>query len=84
MVVAASGIVDYARTPTDLTSGADQPVAELWHRAARLSPVAGASNSARGISCGMSAALIVSARAMKPLTVNDLKRSVDPRCEAAW
>ena len=75
MVVAASGIVEYARTPTDLTGGAD---------AARLSPVVGALNSARGVSCGMSAALIASARGMTPLSANDLKRSVDPRCEAAW
>jgi len=84
MVVAASGIVEYARTPTDLAGGTDRPVAELWHRAARLSPVVAASNSARGVSCGMSAALIASARAMTPLSANDLKQSVDPRCEAAW
>jgi hypothetical protein len=32
----------------------------------------------------MSAALIASARAMTPLSVNDLKRSVDPGYEATW
>jgi hypothetical protein len=32
----------------------------------------------------MSAALIASARAMTPLSANNLKRSVDPPCEVAW
>jgi len=82
MLVAASGIVEYTRAPTDLAGGADRPMAELRRRAARLSPVVGASNSGRGVSCGTSAALIASARAMTPH--NDLKQSVDPRCEAAW
>ena len=82
--MAASGIVEYARTPTDLASGTGRPVAELWRRAARLSPVVGALNSARGVSYWMSAAWIGSARAMTLVSADDLKGSVDPRCEAAW